>query len=427
MAKFYYNGVLLPEVPVVDGYPYCAIRYDQQNSRIDAIYSQTNFYYTGSTISNAAASNYKRYVAPIANPEQWSTSSDTNYGSWTIASNRKLLWANHDIPNGSSTSTTIYFYTSNPASESEAKPKELEYSVYHNFYPYSGGIEYSAGSNYVNYVVPVVKYSTYTVTMVEVGTRLRSVFTTVNPATITASISGCTDIVMNPSFSTGYTFTYFAQDDGWMVVYVSNAGERPKISIVTNGAGGDGAPLYDRKYMIRSGSTLYTVTGGALEAIPETAVSASAFQTYGVDEIPDGSLLVGLTDPEVLFWQDSKDDLPDISLTVTGTPPLPQIITSDPVDLAHESISAIDHVTANASEDVRFSVSFNGGATWLAHDGSNWFQITETEPGMLASTMNAITTAQWAQIATLTSCQVRAWLPTVTSYVDSVVFHYINP
>lgn len=180
-------------------------------------------------------------------------------------------------------------------------------------------------------------------------------------------------------------------------------------------------------HIIRSGSTLYSVTDGTLTALAETEITASLFQTYGVDEIQDGALLATLTDPEVLFWQDSQDDLPDLSLTVTGTPPLPQVITSDSVDLAHESISAIDHVTANASEDVRFSVSFNGGATWLAYNGSGWVQTTETEPGMLASTMNAITTAQWAEIATLTSCMVRAWLPAVTSYVDSVVFHYINP
>ena len=197
----------------------------------------------------------------------------------------------------------------------------------------------------------------------------------------------------------------------------------PHVDIII----GEPIPLYDKKYLIRSVSTLYTVTDGALSALTETEISASLFQAYGVDEVPDGSLLVGLTDPEVLFWQDSQDNLPPLSLTVTGAPPLPQIITSDPVDLAHESISAIDNVTANASEDVRFSVSFNGGATWLAHDGSTWFQTTETEPGMLASTMNAITTAQWAEVATLTSCLVRAWIPAVTSYVGSVVLHYINP
>lgn len=179
-------------------------------------------------------------------------------------------------------------------------------------------------------------------------------------------------------------------------------------------------------YLIQTGDSLFTVTDGVLTAV-EGSVNAELFRTYGMSKIPDGALLVGLTDPEVLFWQDSQDDLPGLSLTVTGTPPLPQVITSDPVDLAHESSSAINHVTANASEDVRFAVSFDGGANWMAHDGSGWFQTTETEPGMLASTMNAITTAQWAEIATMTSCQVRAWIPAVTSYVGSVVLHYINP
>lgn len=427
MAKYYYNGVLLPEIPVVDGYDYSAIRYDEANSRIDCVYSQTVFYYNGSSIRNAATGGYKRYIADISNPVEWAESTDVNYSGWTLATNRRLLWSNNNIPNGSATSTAIYFYETDPVPENEAKPKELQYEIYHDFYPRSGEITYYPDTEYVNYVVPVVKYSTYTVTMIEVGTRLRSVFTTVDPATITASITGCTDIVMNPTFAAGYTFTYFAQEDGWMVVYVSNAGERPKVSIVTNGAGGDGAPLYDRKYLVRSGSTLYTVADGALSALTETEVTASLFQAYGVDEMPDGALLVGLTDPEVLYWQDSTDELPTLSLTVKGIPPLPQVITSEPQDLTHETIIGVDYAEVDASEDARFAISFDGGTTWKAHDGSAWFDTSDTVPGMLPSTMNAITAEQWAEVVVLDSYMVRFWLPNTTAYVKSVVIHYINP
>lgn len=187
------------------------------------------------------------------------------------------------------------------------------------------------------------------------------------------------------------------------------------------------APPYDRKYLVRSGPTLYTVTDGALSALNETEVTASLFQTYGVDEIPDGSLLVGLTDPEVLYWQDSTDELPTLSLTVRGTPPLPQMFTSEPMDLTHESIAGISHAAVDASEDVRFAISFDGGTTWKAHDGSAWFDTSDTVPGMLASTMNAITAEQWAEVVVLDSYMVRFWLPNVTAYVKSVVMHYINP
>lgn len=186
-------------------------------------------------------------------------------------------------------------------------------------------------------------------------------------------------------------------------------------------------PPYDRKYLVRSGSTLYSVTDGTLTALAETEISASLFQTYGVDEIPDGALLVGLTDPEVLYWQDSTDELPALSPTVKGTPPLPQIFTSEPMDLTHESIAGIDHAAVDASEDVRFAISFDGGTTWKAHDGSAWFQVSDTAPGMLASTMNAITAEQWAEIVQLTAYRLRFWLPNVTAYVASMVMHYINP
>lgn len=189
----------------------------------------------------------------------------------------------------------------------------------------------------------------------------------------------------------------------------------------------DETPPYDKKYLIRSSATLYSVTDGTLTALAETEITASLFQTYGVDEIPDGALLVGLTDPEVLYWHDSTDELPTLSLTVRGTPPLPQMFTSEPMDLTHESIAGISHAVVDASEDVRFAISFDGGATWKAHDGAAWFDTSDTVPGMLASTMNAITAEQWAEVVVLESYMVRFWLPNVTAFVKSVVIHYINP
>lgn len=181
------------------------------------------------------------------------------------------------------------------------------------------------------------------------------------------------------------------------------------------------------KYLIRSEDTLYTITDSALSALTETEVTASLFLTYGMDGLPDGSLLVGLSDPEVLYWHDSTDALPILTAAVTGSPPFPQVATSDPMDLTHESIAGIDHAEVSASEDVRFAISFDGGATWKAHDGAAWFDTDDTTPGMLASTFNAITAEQWAEVVVLGSYMVRFWLPNVTASVESVVIHYINP
>lgn len=432
MAKYYYNGVLLPEIPadVIKTHPYVWIRKNGSTGYYDLLLATGAWYCSASETLNHNDSNnvewYRVSISSADTAEEWIFNSSYSSSDWGDDANRVLMWSNHDIPNGSATSPTIYFYGSDPVPENEAKSKELEYAVYTNFYPSGSTITYAVSDLTINYVVPVKKYSTYTVTMTEVGNRLRVCYSTKDPATITANTS-VTSITEPSSFPAGYTFTYFAQEDGWMVVYVSNAGERPKISIVTNGVGGDGAPLYDRKYLVRSGSTLYTITDGALTALAETEITASLFQTYGVDEIPDGALLAGLTDPEVLYWHDSTDELPDITITVKGTPPLPQMFTSEPMDLTHESIAGIDHAAVDASEDVRFAISFDGGTTWKAHDGSAWFDTSDTVPGMLPSTMNAITAEQWAEVVVLDSYMVRFWLPNVTAYVKSVVMHYINP
>lgn len=117
--------------------------------------------------------------------------------------------------------------------------RSLEYMIKTDMYPSSSKITYEVDPETINYVVPVCAGSTYTITMNEIGNRLRAVFTTVNPMTITSSISGCTDIVMNPTFSVGYTFSYKATKYGYIVIYVSNVGEHPNIEIKTDGAGGD--------------------------------------------------------------------------------------------------------------------------------------------------------------------------------------------
>lgn len=187
-------------------------------------------------------------------------------------------------------------------------------------------------------------------------------------------------------------------------------------------------PPYDRKYLSRMGGILYTITSSGLTALSETEVTADLFRTYGFDEVPTGNLFMeGMVDPELLYWQDSEDALQTLTATVKGTPPLPQMFTSEPIDLTHESIAGIDHAAVDASEDVRFAISFDDGASWKAFDGSAWFDTSDTVPGMLPSTMNAITAEQWAEVVVLESYMLRFWLPNVTAFVKSVVIHYINP
>lgn len=185
-------------------------------------------------------------------------------------------------------------------------------------------------------------------------------------------------------------------------------------------------PPYDRKYLIRSGSTLYTVADEALSELETTEVAAETFRTYGVDDIPAGSLLVGLSDPELLYWHDSTDDLPTLSLTVTGTPPTPQIVTTNEQDMSDSTILGIQSAEVDASEDGLFAISFDGGTNWKAYDGSQWVTVDTDNAGMTKATFEQIGLEAWKEVVTSTSYKLRFALMSTESYVKSVTIHYIN-
>ena len=185
-------------------------------------------------------------------------------------------------------------------------------------------------------------------------------------------------------------------------------------------------PPYERKYIIRSNSTIYTITDGALTALAETEITASLFQTYGVDDLPNGSLLVGLTDPEVLYWQDSEDELPELTLTVTGSPPVPQIVITSTQDMSDPSILGIESATVDASDDVLFAISFDDGVTWKAYDGGKWVTLSTENSGMTKTTMENISLEAWAEVVTSAMYKLRFVLMDTDSYVSAVRVNYIN-
>lgn len=286
---------------------------------------------------------------------------------------------------------------------------------------YSSGIYlYTDTELTVFYVIPLIEGHDYRIVFSESHNRRRVVTTSFDPVQSTGT--GIRALVETNSPAVPYELEFTAAtNENYLFVYVSNAGETPVIS-----AHDMSIPDYESKHLIRSDSTIYSVADGTLTALSETEITASLFQTYGVDEIPDGSLFVGLTDPEVLYWHDSTDDLPVLMATVTGAPPSPQVVTSWPQDLSHETIKGISHAAVTASTDVLFAISFDGGTTWIAHDGTAWYAVTEETPGMTAEQFNAITAEQWSEVVVLDAYLVRFWLPNITASVTSVVLHYIN-
>ena len=69
-------------------------------------------------------------------------------------------------------------------------------------------------------------------------------------------------------------------------------------------------------------------------------------------------MLLTLSDPEVLYWQDSMEYKPRFTALVKGIPPIPQVITTSIQDMSDETILGIEGVQAVCSDDILFAISF---------------------------------------------------------------------
>lgn len=122
---------------------------------------------------------------------------------------------------------------------SEIVETDVSYETYAGvWFPHSDGVS-ATTDQVVTYAFPVVLGSTYTITMTEIGNRLRRCFTAVDPSTITGNEGNIVSDFMDDTSNlvAGYEFTYTATKKGWYLIYVSNQNERPNIDItgrVTN-------------------------------------------------------------------------------------------------------------------------------------------------------------------------------------------------
>lgn len=105
MAKFYYNGVLLPELPSdVDmaEYPYCFIRNNTTSGYYDLVFTKLIPYYSTSNNGICMGSQegeyswYRILISEANNVNEWTfNATGTNY--FGIDTSRTVLWSNHDI------------------------------------------------------------------------------------------------------------------------------------------------------------------------------------------------------------------------------------------------------------------------------------------------------------------------------------------
>ena len=122
IKKYYYNGVLLPEIPadVLAQYPYAWIRKNTTTGYYNLILTalQPYLYTDGTSIAYGSGTSttcvsYNIAISSAESATVWTyaNTEDTWQG---LDSARTVLWSNHDIPNGSATATEIYFEGSEP-------------------------------------------------------------------------------------------------------------------------------------------------------------------------------------------------------------------------------------------------------------------------------------------------------------------------
>lgn len=419
MAKFYYNGVLLPEIPsdVLAKYPICLIylKADGTNYRLLA---GTKIWYVSNNIY-IESSTYVVYTATLSSDAWVYETQYTDNGNFGLGNGIK--WSNHTIPNGSSISTTAYFpkcgvcqYTTKkldyngvtlpsiPTEHFATHPfvwiRKNLLSGYYDlcmdtaqwYYNNNNGIYPTASTTQYWYRIPI------------------------------ATAGACTEWEFYKETTGGYTIGE-SRVVLWSLQDISNG--KNSTTVYFNGT----SPVVDlsiTKYLVRNNDTIYTVIDGSLvEASGE--INSNLFIDKGVDAIPDGTLLMTLSNPEVLCWTDAET-LPTLTATVKGIPQ-PQVIVSEEINLMDDSIKGIKGVTIDCKGEPIFAVSFDKKATWIMHNGTDWVEVADELTGMTKAVFEAITTEQWQiKYEASSNMYIRCTLLDETQSLTSITLNFIN-
>ncbi|MGN0363704.1 MAG: hypothetical protein ACI4ET_12775 [Bilifractor sp.] len=179
---------------------------------------------------------------------------------------------------------------------------------------------------------------------------------------------------------------------------------------------------YARGYLIQDGAgDLYTVADGALSKIDGAEASADLFKEHGVEEMPNGALLIGLNSPKLLYWHDSTGELPVLRARITATPIVPQLIT-----LKNRILKkAVEDICIQSDNSSLWNVSFDGGKTWKKNTSDGWAEVTEAGDGCTRNWLERVTAEGWARMIVKGTIQFRVWL-TKDGFFHNIKIDYVE-
>lgn len=185
---------------------------------------------------------------------------------------------------------------------------------------------------------------------------------------------------------------------------------------------------YDKRYLVRDGETIYTISNNALTSLGSVELTSTLFLDSGYDpdlnSMFDLSILSELSNPELLYWHEETELAGNVTmLSVQGTPVLPQIVIYDTETIPDGS--AIKIIESAATDDVLFTITFDGGTTWKYHNGVTWTTAETISEGMNPNTLKSITEPIWAEVITSNTYQIRCALTSTTSSVEKIAVGYV--
>ena len=159
--------------------------------------------------------------------------------------------------------------------------------------------------------------------------------------------------------------------------------------------------LEDYYYLIQDDNTTYSLKSGELKNLNTNSLSSDLFLNYGLfNERPVWEQIKTLTNPKILLWRHQEGEVVENLISMKAymkAVTSPQTLITNKIDL-HDSpnITGITQVTLDSDGNVLISVSFDNKETWLIFDGEQWNTAAADIEGMNKTTLEAITSDQWA-------------------------------
>lgn len=399
MADFYYGADLLPEIPVVDGKPYCFIRRNNNYYKYEVFYAGSQFYYDNSTTAlyTKDGSNCTRYELAMGADGVW-TYVDENYNYFGVEAGRDCIFANADVYNGAS-STDVWMAGMTPV---------LDNSGDGNFY---------YGTELLPKLPVLYGYPNVWIRKNSTTGRYDAIYADADNKWYydgnMTSVSTSRTIYWYRMFIDGGTEWTFSQTTTspfgvdvnkpaiWSRYDIPNgSSDATDIYLVGNEPVPEFPPVAEigTKYLVKdvASNTLYTIVDGALSVV-DAELTADTFITYGVDNAPSSELLLTLSHFSVLAW--NEEYVPEISASVTATPKA-QVVVSDRAYLTYDYIAGIENVTAICEGDLICTVSVDGRQTWKKWNGTEWETVTDAQGQ--ENTWDDINAMTWSNVNTMT-------------------------